>query len=505
MKKRFISLLTSAVVAASMMFAGTVATFADVEAPAVEETTPVVQEVTDEEQAEAEAVVEDEAAEAPAANEALEGDTELQPMDNSVDGAEAVTISGSTKIGEYEGDAVYYATVPAGTTSVQFTDFEADDIFTISRYDMMADETVMAENTCPVYSSFKASRDVIDEFLDDGILEDDSNDYNNTYGFLVYTENDEYYYFFINVGTGNDGEGDDPVPEPLPQLSTIYGSGKLISETYSYYDFNAGTLDNYPVYQLNVPACADEVTLNVDKDCLFYNYDGAGEYLAGAVDDPTKGTKSVTVKVDANNDGKGDYIQVQNPYIVQGTAWRDGKLRYAVKLNPVSATANVGKMIKSDEEYPYSDFMAGTTNMYKVMDLVVPKGTDEVTLNLSEECLVYNYDGAGEYLAGAVDDPTKGAKSVTVKVDANNDGKGDYIQIQNPYVVEGYNWLNGEMLFAIKMSYQPEYASATLSTAAYTYDGNAKSPAVTVKNDEGTTLVKGTDYTVAYKNNKTVG
>ncbi|MBQ0079503.1 MAG: fibronectin type III domain-containing protein, partial [Eubacterium sp.] len=33
----------------------------------------------------------------------------------------------------------------------------------------------------------------------------------------------------------------------------------------------------------------------------------------------------------------------------------------------------------------------------------------------------------------------------------------------------------------------------------------AKSPAVTVKNDEGTTLVKGTDYTVAYKNNKTVG
>ena len=44
----------------------------------------------------------------------------------------------------------------------------------------------------------------------------------------------------------------------------------------------------------------------------------------------------------------------------------------------------------------------------------------------------------------------------------------------------------------------------TLDTTSYTYNGTAKKPAVTVKN--GTkTLVKGTDYTLAYKNNTNAG
>ena len=44
----------------------------------------------------------------------------------------------------------------------------------------------------------------------------------------------------------------------------------------------------------------------------------------------------------------------------------------------------------------------------------------------------------------------------------------------------------------------------TLSKTAYTYDGKAKKPAVTVK-DGGTVLKAGTDYTVAYQNNKNAG
>lgn len=46
--------------------------------------------------------------------------------------------------------------------------------------------------------------------------------------------------------------------------------------------------------------------------------------------------------------------------------------------------------------------------------------------------------------------------------------------------------------------------SFTLSPTAYTYDGKAKTPAVTVKNGS-TALKSGTDYTVAYKNNTQVG
>ncbi|MBR1752189.1 MAG: hypothetical protein IJ740_15210 [Ruminococcus sp.] len=45
---------------------------------------------------------------------------------------------------------------------------------------------------------------------------------------------------------------------------------------------------------------------------------------------------------------------------------------------------------------------------------------------------------------------------------------------------------------------------ATLSKTSYTYNGKARKPAVIVKNGK-TTLKKGTDYTVTYKNNTKVG
>ena len=47
-------------------------------------------------------------------------------------------------------------------------------------------------------------------------------------------------------------------------------------------------------------------------------------------------------------------------------------------------------------------------------------------------------------------------------------------------------------------------AKAILSKTSYTYDGKAKKPSVTVKLGSKT-LKKGTDYTVSYKNNKSVG
>ena len=44
-----------------------------------------------------------------------------------------------------------------------------------------------------------------------------------------------------------------------------------------------------------------------------------------------------------------------------------------------------------------------------------------------------------------------------------------------------------------------------LSTTSYTYSGSSKKPSVTVKDYSGKTLKNGTDYTVSYKNNKSVG
>ena len=47
-------------------------------------------------------------------------------------------------------------------------------------------------------------------------------------------------------------------------------------------------------------------------------------------------------------------------------------------------------------------------------------------------------------------------------------------------------------------------AKVTLSKTSYAYSGKAKKPSITVKLS-GKTLKKGTDYTVSYKNNKSVG
>ena len=48
-------------------------------------------------------------------------------------------------------------------------------------------------------------------------------------------------------------------------------------------------------------------------------------------------------------------------------------------------------------------------------------------------------------------------------------------------------------------------SSVTLSGTSYTYSGKTITPTVTVKNANGTKLTKGTDYTVAYKNNVNAG
>jgi hypothetical protein len=49
-----------------------------------------------------------------------------------------------------------------------------------------------------------------------------------------------------------------------------------------------------------------------------------------------------------------------------------------------------------------------------------------------------------------------------------------------------------------------KYATVTLKTTAFTYDGKKKTPAVSV-NYKGTPLKEGVDYTVAYSNNKRIG
>lgn len=61
-------------------------------------------------------------------------------------------------------------------------------------------------------------------------------------------------------------------------------------------------------------------------------------------------------------------------------------------------------------------------------------------------------------------------------------------------------------VFATSLTAEAASVSATLSKTSYTYDGKVKTPSVTVKNGNGKTLKKNTDYTVTYpKGRKAVG
>ena len=82
----------------------------------------------------------------------------------------------------------------------------------------------------------------------------------------------------------------------------------------------------------------------------------------------------------------------------------------------------------------------------KLYTVTVPEGTSEVTLNFEENRLVYNYLNGSTYLAGEYEDPYTGANNAAVKIDCNEDGVADYIQVQTPYDPE--TWAS-ENLYAV--------------------------------------------------------
>lgn len=70
--------------------------------------------------------------------------------------------------------------------------------------------------------------------------------------------------------------------------------------------------------------------------------------------------------------------------------------------------------------------------------------------------------------------------------------------------VTGIGKYSGSTSCKFKVQYDLAETTATTKYASYVYTGNARKPAVTVKYGN-TVLTNGTDYTLAYKNNKNVG
>ena len=252
----------------------------------------------------------------------------------------------------------------------------------------------------------------------------------------------------------------------------IYANGVELTDirteaaAYVPYAYDASVGDMVPVdavtvYEVVVPFGTETVDIGFTEERLAYNYMPGNVYLAGALANGQEfeGICSFTVKIDANEDGYMDYVQVQTPYdenwnsttlfaitfkypdaeftaAIDGTPLDEPVVAPAAYV-PYAYDAAVGDMVPADAVPVYT--------------VQIPLTAETVELTFPEQRLAYNYMPGNQYLAGALGEGKEfeGLYSLTVKVDANEDGTPDYIQVQTPY---DENW-NSTTLYAITFAY----------------------------------------------------
>ncbi len=269
------------------------------------------------------------------------------------------------------------------------------------------------------------------------------------------------------TAAGGDGTTlDEPVVKPAAYVPYAYDAEKG----------DMVPVDAVPVYTVEIPLTAETVVLTFPEQRLAYNYMPGNQYLAGALGEGKEfeGLFSLTVQVDANEDGKPDYIQVQTPYDENWNsttlyaitfaypdpsdfyAYVDGKVAAAPEITkgaytPYGYDAEKGDMVPVDPVFVYT--------------FTVPFGTETVDLAFGEERLAYNYMPGNIYLAGALGEGKEfeGMKGFTMQVDANKDGAPDFIQVQTPY---DENW-NSTTLYAITFKYEPDFQDVPVGSWYY--------------------------------------
>ena len=405
------------------------------------------------------------------------------------------TVIGSSEVFDCD---VYYYNIGAASTKVELSDLaDLTDGMTITG--LLTTGYVSDTNQVNLKSGFALSYDDITDYdsftLDETKME--GLDFSNLYGLFVMDADYECHFYIIQAD-----EEETPIEEGTFQAYVASYEMTQISKTegsYAYYDYMAGKTVYVNLYTVTIPYGTKEVTLKLSKESLVYNYDGNGNYIAGWVDDYTKGSSEVTVSVDAKDsygvsDGVLDYIQIQNPY---NADYSGGELRYAITFamaDPASVDegsfsisaggTELTDITKTEQAYLYKEYSAAMPYYYNLYTVTIPYGTKEVTLKLSKESLVYNYDGNGNYIAGWVDDYTKGSSEVTVSVDAKDyygvaDGVLDYIQVQNPYNAD---YSGGELRYAITfiMGDKPEEEDTTPACTNHKYGSWKTTKAATV-------------------------
>ena len=186
----------------------------------------------------------------------------------------------------------------------------------------------------------------------------------------------------------------------------------------------------------------------------------------------------------------------------------------AIKPTPTVKLSNNTLISGKDYTVSYSN----NVNIGKATVTITGKGvyTGSKTINFSitkeskkdiSKCTIvlgtssYTYDGNAKKPAITIKDGTKVLKSgtdYTVSYSNNVNIGTANVLITGKGTYTGSKTVN----FSIKKDISK--CTIVLGTSSYTYDGNAKKPAVTVK-DGSRVLISGTDYKVSYSNNVKVG
>lgn len=171
--------------------------------------------------------------------------------------------------------------------------------------------------------------------------------------------------------------------------------------------------------------------------------------------------------------------------LTEGTT-KDYTLSYSSNVAPGTAAV----LVKMNGNYSGSKSMTFYIGKNPMTDLTITLDKDS-----------YNYTGSAIFPKVTVKKGTAAVSTAYYTVEYSNNkavgtgtvtitGKNEYYgTVTKTFAITGKSIAN---------------CTVTVTPASYAADGTAKEPAVTVK-DGLTTLVKGTDYTVTYANNKTAG
>lgn len=148
---------------------------------------------------------------------------------------------------------------------------------------------------------------------------------------------------------------------------------------------------------------------------------------------------------------------------------------------------------------------AGDTNYKAATDTVEvevaePDSIVSAEVELSETAFPYDGEEKEPEVLSVVMDGVelKEGTDYTVSYEDNKESGTAYV------VITGKNGYKGEKRVEFTIGGKISKCKITLSKSAYTYDGQAKKPSITVK-DGDVKLVKNQDYSISYKNNVNVG